>query len=299
MKRAQRNWQLYVIVLLPVAWLLLFRYGPMYGVMLAFKNFRIQEGIWGSPWVGFENFERFFKFKEFGMLIKNTLGISVYQLLAGFPIPIVLALALNATLNLRFKRTVQFVTYMPYFISTVVLVGMVLSFTNTRTGVFNTLLGFVGVSPVHFMGKPEWFKSIYVLSGIWQHMGYNSIIYIAALAGIDQDIHEAAVIDGASRFQRIRYIDFPGIMPTIITLLILNSGSLMSVGFEKVYLMQSTLNRRTSEIISTYVYKISLASNAPQFAYATAIGLFNSVINMILLLSVNRIAKKVSETSLW
>ena len=188
---------------------------------------------------------------------------------------------------------------MPYFISVVVLVGMVLSFTNPRTGIFNTLLGKVGVSPVHFMGNPEWFKSIYVWSGIWQHMGYNSIIYIAALAGIDMDIHEAAVIDGASRFQRVRFIDFPGILPTVITLLILNSGSIMSVGFEKVWLMQSTLNRTTSEIISTYVYKISLASNAPQFAYATAIGLFNSVINMILLLSVNNIAKKVSETSLW
>lgn len=298
-KRAKRNWQLYVIVALPVIWLLIFKYGPMYGVQLAFKNFQIRDGIWGSPWIGWDNFKRFFEFKEFWMLIKNTLGISIYQLLAGFPIPIVLALALNATLNLKFKKTVQFVTYMPYFISVVVLVGMVLSFTNTRTGIFNTLLGKVGVSPVHFMGKPEWFKSIYVWSGIWQHMGYNSIIYIAALAGIDMDIHEAAVIDGASRFQRVRFIDFPGILPTVITLLILNSGSIMSVGFEKVWLMQSTLNRTTSEIISTYVYKISLASNAPQFAYATAIGLFNSVINMILLLSVNNIAKKVSETSLW
>ena len=216
------------------------------------------------------------------MLIGNTLGISIYQLAAGFPIPIVLALALNATMNMKFKRTVQFVTYMPYFISTVVLVGMLLSFTNTRTGVFNILLGYLDVKPIHFMGKPEWFKSIYVLSGIWQHMGYNSIIYIAALAGIDQDIHEAAVIDGATRIQRIRFIDFPGILPTVITLLILNAGSLMSVGFEKVFLMQSPLNRSTSEIISTYVYKISLASNAPEFAYATAIGLFNSVINMIL-----------------
>ena len=299
LKRMQRNWQLYLIVLLPVLWLLVFRYGPMYGIMLAFKEFQIQKGIWGSPWIGFQNFTKFFADNQFSMIIGNTIGISVYQLVAGFPIPIVLALALNATLNLKFKKTVQFVTYMPYFISTVVLVGMLLSFTNSRTGVFNTLLGLIGVEPISFMNKPDWFKSIYVLSGIWQHMGYNSIIYIAALAGIDQDIHEAAVIDGASRMQRIRYIDFPGILPTIVTLLILNSGSLMSVGFEKVFLMQNALNLRTSEIISTYVYKISIASNAPQFAYATAIGLFNAVINMALLLTVNRVARKLGETSLW
>lgn len=299
LKRMRKNWQLYLIVLLPVLWLLVFKYGPMYGIQLAFKEFQIQKGIWGSPWVGFEHFKEFFSYYMFKEIIGNTIGISVYQLVAGFPIPIVLALALNATLNVKFKKTVQFVTYMPYFISTVVLVGMLLSFTNSRTGVFNTLLGFIGVGPLDFMNKPEWFKSIYVLSGIWQHMGYNSIIYIAALAGIDQDIHEAAVIDGASRMQRIRFIDFPGILPTIITLLILNSGSLMSVGFEKVFLMQNMLNIRTSEIISTYVYKVSIASNAPRFAYATAIGLFNAVINMALLLTVNRIARKVGETSLW
>lgn len=295
----KRNWQLYLIVLLPLAWLLLFKYGPMYGVQLAFKEFQIMEGVWGSPWIGFEHFTRFFNHHMFKTLMVNTLGISLYQLAAGFPIPIILALSLNATMNLRIKKTVQFITYMPYFISTVVLVGMLMAFTNTRTGIFNTLLGYIGVDPIHFMGKPEWFKSIYVISGIWQRMGYNSIIYIAALAGIDQDIHEAAVIDGASRLQRIRYIDFPGILPTVITLLILNSGRIMSLGFEKVFLMQSPLNLRTSEIINTYVYKISLQSSAPQFAYATAIGLFNSFINMALLLIVNKIAQRFSETSLW
>ena len=295
-KRAKRNWQLYVIVALPVIWLLIFKYGPMYGVQLAFKNFQIRDGIWGSPWIGWDNFARFFAFKEFWMLIRNTLGISIYQLLAGFPIPIVLALALNATLNLKFKKTVQFVTYMPYFISVVVLVGMVLSFTNTRTGIFNTLLGKVGVEPVHFMGKPEWFKSIYVWSGIWQHMGYNSIIYIAALAGIDMDIHEAAVIDGASRFQRVRYIDFPGILPTVITLLILNTGHILDAGFDQIFVMYSVPVYSVADILDTWVYRTGLEQL--NFSLSTAVSLFKTAISLVLILGVNALAKRWDE-GLW
>ncbi|MFC5449860.1 ABC transporter permease [Paenibacillus aestuarii] len=299
LKQMRQDYQLYLIVLLPVAWLILFQYVPMYGLQLAFKNFRILEGIWGSPWIGLKHFEKFFMSYQFVKVLKNTIVISLYELIAGFPLPIILALALNATLRTRFKQTVQFITYMPFFISTVVMVGMILQFLNPRIGIVNIGLGLFGVEPINFMGNPDWFKSIYVWSGIWQSMGWGTIIYLAALSGISQEVHEAATIDGASRFQRILHVDLPGIMPTIVTLLILNVGTIMGIGFEKIYLMQNPLNISSSEVISTYVYSVSLASSAPDYAYATAIGLFNSVVNMILLLIVNQIAKKVGDTSLW
>jgi putative aldouronate transport system permease protein len=299
LKQMRHDYQLYVIMLLPLIWLIIFQYIPMFGVQLAFKNFRIMEGIWGSPWLGFDHFERFFKSHQFTQVVGNTIIISFYELIAGFPLPIVLALALNATLRTKFKQTVQFVTYMPFFISTVVMVGMILQFLNPRVGVVNTGLELFGVEPINFMGDPSWFKSIYVWSGIWQTAGWGTIIYLAALSSISPEIHEAATIDGASRMQRIRHIDIPGIMPTIVTLLILNAGSIMGIGFEKIYLMQNPLNIASSEVISTYVYSVSLASSAPNYAYATAIGLFNSMVNMILILSVNQIAKKAGETSLW
>jgi putative aldouronate transport system permease protein len=299
LKQMRQDYQLYLIVLLPVAWLILFQYVPMYGLQLAFKNFRIVEGIWGSPWIGLDHFTKFFNSYQFVRVLKNTIIISLYELIAGFPLPIILALALNATLRARFKQAVQFITYMPFFISTVVMVGMILQFLNPRVGIINTGLGLFGIESVNFMGDPDWFKSIYVWSGIWQSTGWGTIIYLAALSGISQEVHEAATIDGASRFQRIWHVDLPGIMPTIVTLLILNVGTIMGIGFEKIYLMQNPLNISSSEVISTYVYSVSLASSAPDYAYATAIGLFNSVINMILILIVNQIAKKVGETSLW
>ncbi|CAN7632265.1 MULTISPECIES: ABC transporter permease [unclassified Paenibacillus] len=299
LKQMRHDYQLYLIILLPVIWLILFQYVPMYGLQLAFKNFRILEGIWGSPWVGMDHFTKFFNSYQFIKVLKNTIIISLYELIAGFPLPIILALALNATIRTKFKQAVQFITYMPYFISTVVMVGMILQFLNPRVGVINTGLGLVGIEPFNFMGDPGWFKSIYVWSGIWQSTGWGTIIYLAALSGISQEVHEAAMIDGASRFQRIWHVDIPGIMPTIVTLLILNVGTIMGIGFEKIYLMQNPLNIGSSEVISTYVYSVSLASSAPDYAYATAIGLFNSFINMILILSVNQIAKRVGDTSLW
>jgi putative aldouronate transport system permease protein len=299
LRQMRHDYQLYLIILLPVAWLIIFHYVPMLGLQLAFKNFRILDGIWGSPWAGMDYFVKFFNSYQFYRIIGNTLLISFYELIAGFPLPIILALALNATLRTRFKQTVQFITYMPFFISTVVMVGMILQFLNPRVGIINTGMGLFGMNPINFMGDPAWFKSIYVWSGIWQTAGWGTIIYLAALSGISQETHEAATIDGASRMQRIRHVDLPGIMPTIVTLLILHAGSIMGIGFEKIYLMQNPLNISSSEVISTYVYSVSLASSAPNYSYATAIGMFNSVINMIIILTVNQIAKKVGETSLW
>jgi len=299
LRQMKLDYQLYLIIVLPFAWLMIFQYGPMYGLQLAFKNFRIMEGIWGSPWVGFEHFIKFFESHQFVRVVGNTLWISFYELLAGFPIPIILALALNATMRTRFKLTVQFITYMPYFISTVVMVGIILQFLNPRIGIVNMGVGLFGMEPINFMGEPTMFKSIYVWSGIWQSAGWGTIIYLAALSAVSPELHEAATIDGASRLQRIRHVDIPGIMPTIITLLILNMGMIMGIGFEKIFLMQNPLNISSSEVISTYVYSVSLASSAPNYSFATAIGFFNSLVNLILIMTVNQIAKKVGETSLW
>lgn len=293
------EYQLYIIILLPLVWLLIFKYYPMYGAQLAFKKFIPKEGIWGSPWVGFKNFLRFFSSYRFWDILKNTLGISFYQLLAGFPIPIILALALNATEQQRLKKTVQFVTYMPHFISTVVMVGIIMQFLNPRIGLIRHVFTMFNMESVDLLAAPENFKHIYVWSGVWQRTGWGTIVYLAALASIDPELHEAAMIDGASRFKRIWHIDFPGILPTTIVLLLMNVGRVMQLGFEKVFLMQNPLNLRSSEVISTYVYKVGLASATSDFAYATAIGLFNSLVNIILIVSVNYLARKFSETSLW
>jgi putative aldouronate transport system permease protein len=292
-----RGWQLYLLLLLPMAIIIIFSYGPMYGLQIAFKNYRPRDGFWGSPWVGLQHFRTFFSNFQIKRLILNTLGISMYSLIAGFPIPIILAILINECANRSFKKTVQMVTFAPYFISTVVMVSMILMFLSVYGGPINTLLASMGKSRVDFMARPELFKSIYVWTGVWQGAGYSSVIYIAALSGIDPALHEAAIIDGANKFQRIIHIDIPGITPTIIILLILSCGGLMSVGFEKIYLMQNQLNMSTSDVISTYVYRMGL-ENA-QYSFSTAVGLFNSVINTILLITVNQIARKVSETSLW
>jgi putative aldouronate transport system permease protein len=297
-KRITTDWQLYVLLSVPLIWLIVFKYVPMYGLQIAFKKYSAVAGITGSNWIGFAHFEKFLKSPKFFEVLTNTLKLSIYGLVAGFPIPILLALALNAAMNQRYKKLVQFVTYMPYFISTVVLVGMLMLFTNTRIGIFNMLLSHLNINPINFMGEAKYFRGLYIWSGIWQSMGYNSIIYIAALSSIDQELHEAAVIDGANRIKRMFYIDLPGLIPTIVILLILNSGFIMNVGFEKAFLMQNPINLPASEIISTYVYKVSLASAAPDFSYSTAIGLFNSIINMIILLIVNSVAKKTTQTNL-
>lgn len=294
----KRYGALYVMLIIPMTILILFKYLPMYGVQIAFRNYRITRSIADSPWVGFKYFKKFFDYYDFWPIMRNTLMINFYSLLT-FPLPLVLGVLITHLPFKRVAKTVQNVTYIPHFISTVVLCSMVIQFTNARTGLLNHVIAAFGGTPVNFMAKKEYFYSIYVLSDLWRDIGYNSIIYIAALAGVSPDLHEAAIVDGASLVKRIWHIDIPSIMPTFCTLLILRCGSLLSVGHEKVLLLQNTLNMPMSEVISTYSYNISLNSSTPQFSYAAAIGLFVSVINLILLTSVNKIVDKSSGNSLW
>lgn len=297
MKSLKRDYQLYLLVIPSVIYFIVFHYIPMYGIQLAFKDYNILEGITASPWVGLEHFERFFNSYQFERLIKNTLGLSLFQLIAGFPIPIVLALLLNTVKNKYSKKFIQTVTYVPHFISVVVLVGMLNVFLSPNGGLFNNLLGLVGVDPIYFLGQKEYFKSIFVFSGIWQNAGWGTIIYLAALSSIGPELYEAAKVDGASKLQIIKHIDFPGILPTVIILLVMNLGRIMNLGFQKAYLLQNSLNAETSEIIQTYMYKVGILER--QFEYSTAISLFNTVINIVLLVTANQLAKKFSESSLW
>ncbi|MBZ9536695.1 sugar ABC transporter permease [Cytobacillus oceanisediminis] len=299
MKQMKKNWQLYVLFALPLIYLVVFKYYPMYGAQIAFKDFIPAKGIWGSEWVGFKHFERFFNSYQFWRLLKNTLGLAFYQMLVMFPVPILLALAINYVNKKYFKKTVQMVTYAPHFISVVVMVGILIQFLDPRMGLINKIIGLFGVDPINFMAKPELFKTIYVLSDVWQNAGWGCIIYLAALSAISPALHEAAVVDGASKFQRMWHIDIPGILPIATVLLVLSVGNMMEIGFEKVLLMQNPLNGRTSEVIDTYVYKVGLLSDGLNFSYAAAIGLFKSFINLTLIVLVNRFAKKIGQEGLW
>jgi len=301
-RQIKARWQLYLMLALVVAFFLVFHYYPMFGIQLAFKKFNIREGIWGSPWIGFDNFRRFFNSHYFERTITNTLRISVYSVIANFPLPILFALMLNSMRGNKYKKFVQTITYVPHFISTVLIVGMMRQFLNPVTGLYGTITKFFSggtLSAHNVMGSAAAFPHLYVWSDIWASTGWSAIVYIAALAGVDAEQHEAATIDGASRFQRVIHIDLPAIVPTIVTLFIMRCGSLMSVGYEKAYLMQNNLNLATSELISTYSYKISFETGIGDFGLSTAIGLFNNVINLILLVAVNYISKKVGESSLW
>lgn len=293
----KRNYFLYLFILPALLYILIFSYWPLYGIQIAFKDYKPYVGIMGSPWAGFQYFTKFFNSIVFWNILGNTLTLSVYSLVASFPLPIILAFMINYTKNRRLRRFTQTVTYAPHFISVVVLVGMLGVFLSPRSGFINTIIQAFGAKPIFFMGDNGWFKHVFVWSGVWQGTGWASIIYIAALSGVNPELHEAAIIDGASKLQRIRYIDLPELMPTIIILLILNLGQIMNVGFEKVLLMQNDLNLGVSEIISTYTYKVGLIN--AEYSYSTAIGLFNNVINFCILLAVNRGARKLSGTSLW
>ena len=299
-ERIAREWKehyaLYILMILPMAVLILFKYVPMYGVQIAFRDYKPVRGVTGSAWVGLKYFNKFFSSSMFWPLIRNTLSINLY-LLATFPLSLMLALLLNYLPSRRFAKVVQMVSYAPHFISTVVLVGMLNVFFSPRSGFVNTILGMFGVDPIFFLGDPKWFKHMYVWSGVWQSTGWGSIIYLAALSGVSPDLHEAAIIDGANKLQRIWNIDIPTIMPTMVILLVMNFGSIMNVGYEKVFLMQNDLNLSASEIISTYTYKIGL--QGAQYSYSTAIGLFNNVINFVMLVIVNRVARALSGSSLW
>lgn len=296
-KDLKKNWLLWLMFLPVFIYYIIFCYVPMSGVLLAFKDFKAKKGIWGSPWVGLEHFERFFSGYNFGLLIKNTLSLSVYSLVVSFPIAIIFALMLNYLRLNKLKKTVQMVSYAPHFISTVVICGMITIFLDVNSGVINKFLNILGVESIAFLSEPSMFKTIYVLSGVWQQMGWSAIIYISALAGVDYQMHEAAIIDGASKIQRMRHIDLPSIKPTIVMLFILELGKLMNVGFEKVYLLQNDLNFSASDIISTYTYRVGLVKS--DYGYSTAVGLFNSLINVILLVSANKISRKVTDESLW
>jgi putative aldouronate transport system permease protein len=269
----------------------------MFGIQIAFKDFRPSLGIWGGPFAGFKHFIRFLRYPYFKLLVWNTISINLYSLALGFPLPILLALLINEIQGKGFKKTVQMVTYAPHFISTVVICGMILLFTNKSTGMINHLVAVFGFSRKEFLSDPRWFKSVYVISGIWQNAGWNTIIYLAVLSGVSPELVEAARIDGAGRLRIIWNVNVPHIVPTVIILLILNCGSLLSLGFEKVWLLQNPLNMDASEIISTYVYKVGL--QGAQFSYSTAIGLFNTAVNLVLLITVNTLSSKLSETSLW
>ncbi|WP_432807123.1 ABC transporter permease [Paenibacillus cellulositrophicus] len=281
----------------PVLFFILFKYLPMANAVLAFKNYQVTKGIWGSTWVGTKYFDMLFNNPQFWTLIKNTLFLSLYQLAATFPIPIILALLLNEVRSLRFKKAVQLITYAPFFISTVVMVSIIMIFLAPRLGLLNVILNAMGMESTNFLGDPTKFRSVYVWSEVWQTTGYSCVIYLAALAGVDPSLYEAAKVDGASRLQKIIHVDIPGILPAAVIILILSVGNIMSLGFEKVYLMQNPLNLQSSEIISTYVYKIGLLN--ANYSFATAVGLFNSVINLILLVAVNAVSRRISENSLW
>lgn len=292
-----RHWQLYLLILPPLAYFAIFKYWPMANAIIAFKDYNVVAGVWGSPWAGLKHFNNFFANPVFKQLIGNTFTLSAYYILASFPIPIILALALNEVRLRIFKQTVQLVTYAPYFISTVVIVSMTILILSPRIGLAGDVFGFFGIPAVDFLARADYFRHVYVWSDIWQTAGYSAVIYIAALSSIDPSLYEAAKVDGASRFQKIIHVDIPGIMPTAIIILILGVGNIMQVGFEKAFLLQNPLNLSQAEIISTYVYKTGLLN--ANFSLATAINLFNAVINLVLLVSVNALAKRVTGRSLW
>lgn len=292
-----KNWQLYAMVILPVALLILFSYIPMAGIIIAFKDFSLRRSIWGSSWVGLKHFESFLSSPIFASMFENTLILSLYSFLAGYFVPILLAICLNEITRPHLKKGIQMVTFFPYMISVVVMTGMLMQFFHLNGGFVNNLIRLFGGTPKDFMGDKSLFRHLYTWSGVWQNAGYSAVIYIAALSGVDPQITESAVLDGVNRLQKIRYIDLPSIAPTITITLILGLGGLMSIGHEKAYLMQNDLNIEYSELISTYIYKRGLITM--QFSYSTAIGLFNSIINIVLLIVANTISNKISHTGLW
>ncbi len=292
-------WQLYVLLILPIAYFIIFKYLPMYGAQIAFRDYSPVKGITGSPWVGLKHFKAFFLSPQCKMLIVNTVALSLYSIIAGFIFPIILAICFNYIGNAGLKKLVQTATFIPNFISTVVMVGILFQLFNPRIGVITNLIEAIAHTKIDILGNPKMFRHLYVWSGVWQTAGWNSVIYIAALTGVDDQLHEAAIVDGASKIKRIIHIDIPAIMPTAIIMFILNLGGVMTVGFEKTLLMQNSLNIGYSEVIDTYVYKIGIAAQGASFSYPSAIGIVQAIINFILVFTVNKISARVSETSLW
>jgi ABC-type polysaccharide transport system, permease component len=295
-KKIKKSKYLYLMMLIPIVYYVLFHYMPLYGVLISFKDYKVAKGVWGSPWVGFKWFEKFLTDEYFWKLVRNTLLLNIYGLLWGFPIPIALALMLNEVSSSGFKRIIQSVSYLPHFISTVVVCGMVMNFLSLD-GIINRFVAFLGFDKIQFMLMPEWFRTVFTASGIWQTCGWTSIIYLSALTAVDQEVLEAAMIDGANRFQKIRYVTLPSIAPTISIMLIMQLGKLMSLGYEKIILLYNGSTYETADVISSYVYRRGILNN--DFSYSTAVGLFQSVVGVLLLICSNTITKKLSENSLW
>ena len=304
MKQLIKNRYLLLLLLPGLIWYIIFSYVPMYGALIAFKEYRPQfgtgfvESVFTSEWVGFEYFRKFFEYDRFPLLLRNTILLSVYQLVFGFPLPIIFALMLNEIRGKRFKKFAQTVSYLPHFISTVAIVSMMTLFLSPRSGFVNQwLTNIFHMEPIYFMSEPGWFRTLYVLSGIWQDLGWGAIVYLAALSGVDQEMYEAATVDGATRFQKIIYISIPALKPTIILLFIMKVGSLFSVGGEKVILMYQPSTYETADVISSFVYRRGL--QYAEFSYTTAVGLFNSAVNIILLVTANTLSRKLADESLF
>ena len=296
-KRRNSTWQFWAIILIPLVLVFVFNYIPMFGVIIAFEDFSPRKGILGSDWVGLKYVIQFLTSQSSTKVIKNTFILGIYQLIFTFPVPIILAVSLNECRSRHIKKFVQLITYAPYFISTVVLVGILMQVTDMRIGIINRIIGLFNIGPINFFGDKDLFRGLFVGSGIWQTMGYSAVIYLASLDGVSMELKEAAICDGANRLKRICHVDIPGIFPTIVTMFIFNCGNIINIGFEKAYLMQNSVNMPKSELISTFVYKVGL-SNA-NYSFATAAGLFNSVISFVLLIIVNQISKKLTDTSLF
>ena len=293
----KREWQVYAMLAPMIIWFLLFLYKPMYGLQIAFKDYSIFRGIVESPWVGWEHFETLFNNSQFLRAVKNTVIISALSLIFGFPVPIFLALMFNEILHALYRRTCQTVVYLPHFISTVIIAGIVITAFSPSAGIVNTIIGWLGIEPVYFLTKPEWFRPIFIGSGIWQEAGFSSIIFLAAIAGVNPSLYESAVVDGASRWQMMWKITIPSIMPTIIIMLIIRIGNLMEVGFELIILLYQPATYQTADVINTFIYRQGLQSG--QYDLAAAAGLFNAVVAFVLVMTANSISKRVSRTSLW
>ncbi|NHN29476.1 ABC transporter permease [Paenibacillus agricola] len=296
LRNVKKSKYLYVIFFLPFCYYILFHYWPMYGIIIAFKDYNIVKGITASPWIGFIHFHKFLNDPYFWKLVRNTLLINIYEIFWAFPAPIILALLLNELKNKGLKRFAQSVSYLPHFISTVVVCGMIVNFL-TMDGLVNQIIVWFGGEPIQFMMKPEWFRTIFITSGIWQSIGWGSIIYLAALTAVDEELYDAAKIDGANRWKQLIHITLPEISPTISIMLILAIGRLMAIGYDKIILLYNGSTYETADVISTYVYRRGLLGS--DFSYATAVELFQAVIGLVLLVSANRISKKISQTGLW
>lgn len=293
----KNEWQLYVLLAPTVIWFLVFLYKPMYGLQIAFKDYSVFRGITESPWVGFEHFVTLFENDQFLRAIRNTVMISGASLIFGFPVPIILALMFNEILNAKFKRTAQTIVYLPHFISAVIIAGIVITAFSPSTGVVNLFLNALGYDSVYFLTKPEWFRSIFVGTGIWQEAGFSSIVFLAAIAGVNPSLYESAVVDGASRWQMMWKITLPCILPTIIIMLIIRIGNILEVGFEMIIMLYQPATYETADVISTFIYRQGI--QAAQYDLAAAAGLFNAVIAFILVMTANKISRRVSSTSLW